>query len=1012
MRKHHSRTWLGASGLALMAGLGICAGVADAQTAPQGSDSSVVVVTGVRASMRSSAQIKKNTQEIVDSITAEDIGKLPDNNVAETLTRIPGVQGYRYGSEGASPVGQGSGLTIRGLSGQTASQVDGRVYATAGLREFNIEDAIPGMIAGADVYKNPSAEHIEGGIGGLVNLRTRHPSDFKKLTFSLGATVRYNDLQTTLSPEVFGVFANKWDLASGGRIGLMVAATYQKSEGRSDNNPFGGGAQYRRSIRADDPEYATLAAANTANDPNKALSAYVGRSDVWFLADVPTMPCDNITTPCNVPNTTGLTSAQIGNIMTATAEANGATSVGEEVIKRTRKGFDMAADWVVNDSLRLYAETNYTYYQYNQNYMFLGGADSRNVQNLKTTPFNVTEGLANRNLNGGSDNVLVSQRIAGGTFLNTDFVSTGGDEHHPYWTAIAAGGFEWKASPKLFVKADLALTKSQVDDDNRSVNIASAPGIWTGPVANRGWAVTRDLTTSPHTMTVAGPDFGSYSTWVYNFYNDGTHFTVKDSSTALRVDIKYDFDKGFFSDVKAGVRLARTDDLFQDFRFTTNYNLTTDGAALNGSWTSYHSNGTPVANAPDLLMSSIGNFMHGEAGYSGGFLVYSPALLLGDRVRDRFPLANIPAGGTRPEQLLARRFEKEDTSAVYVMGDFAGFDSKIKGNIGVRVVKTDQYARAKVNDLTQTPAVPVDNVSQRSYTDVLPSLNLAYYVDPDFLFRFGYSKGMTRPSFSDLNPSLNVNTVTGVGSAGNPDIDPLRADNYDLSVEKYFGNTSYVSFGVFDKKLDGFTYGVADCETVPFAPTPGPASSLQNSPCSASQYLITRQVNAGKGYARGVELAGQTFFDFLPGVWRHFGAVGSVTYLDAKNDVNVGTAATPRVVSVPLPFQSKYNYSVQGVYDDGKLSARLVYTWRSEQVLFGIATNPIDGRYIGAYGILDASINYKVNDRLSLTFNGNNLTDKGLNRFVGEPEYATGIERQHYFNGRTYSIGLRYKFGG
>jgi outer membrane receptor protein involved in Fe transport len=118
------------------------------------------------------------------------------------------------------------------------------------------------------------------------------------------------------------------------------------------------------------------------------------------------------------------------------------------------------------------------------------------------------------------------------------------------------------------------------------------------------------------------------------------------------------------------------------------------------------------------------------------------------------------------------------------------------------------------------------------------------------------------------------------------------------------------------------------------------------------------------------------------------------------------------VTSVPLPFQSKYNYSVQGIYDDGKLSARLVYTWRSEQILFGISTNPIDGRYIGAYGILDMSVNYKINDQLSLTFNGNNLTDKGLDRFNGEPDYATGIERQHYLNGRTYSIGLRYKFGG
>jgi outer membrane receptor protein involved in Fe transport len=117
-------------------------------------------------------------------------------------------------------------------------------------------------------------------------------------------------------------------------------------------------------------------------------------------------------------------------------------------------------------------------------------------------------------------------------------------------------------------------------------------------------------------------------------------------------------------------------------------------------------------------------------------------------------------------------------------------------------------------------------------------------------------------------------------------------------------------------------------------------------------------------------------------------------------------------VKVPQPFVSKYNYTLQAFYDNGKLSGRLVYTWRSDEILFGISTNPIDGRYIGAYGILDASLNYKVKEALSITFNANNLTDKGLDRFVGEPAYATGIERQHYVNGRTYSLGVRYKVGG
>ena len=979
-----------------------------------------VVVSGVRKSLQSSVAVKQNMQEIVDSVSAEDIGKLPDNNVAETLTRIPGVQGYRYGGEGASPVGAGSGLTIRGLSGQTASQVDGRAYATAGLREFNIEDAIPGMVAGIDVYKNPTAEHIEGGIGGLINIRTRHPSDFASATATVGVTGRYNELDKHVKPELFGLLADKWDLENGGRIGVVLGAVYQRSEGRSDNNPANGGATYERSIRADDPEYAQRAAANTSNNPNAPLAALVGRSDVWGLVNVPTLACDNVKTPCNVPDFahaglggTALNASQIGNVMSATAQSQ--IPVGEEIIKRTRKGFQLAADWVVNDHLRLYAESNYTYYLYNQNYLFLNSVDGRNVQNLQTTPFALTEGLANRNLNGGSDDVLVSQRLAGGTFLNSDLNVTGGDEHHPYWTAIAATGFEWQPTPKLAIKGDLAVTKSEVRDDNRSVNIASAPALWQSTGIG-GWAITRDLTGTPHSMTFSGPDVGSTATWVGNFYNDGTNNLTQDKGMAVRLDAKYQLDSGFFQDFKVGTRYAPTQDRFWNYGFTQNYNLTSDGLGLAG-WpaslggTAYHSNGIPAADFANLLQGSLTNFMHGNAGYSGGYLAYSPAQLLGDVVRNNFPLANIPAGATRSEQLLQRRVEKEETSAVYLMGDFAGFNDKIKGNLGVRVVRTHQYSQGYANDLTQTPVAIIATADSKNYTNTLPSLNVTYYVQPDVLVRFGYSKGITRPSFADLNPAVSPNIATGLGTAGNPDLKPLKADNYDIAFEKYFNSTNYASLDFFDKELNGFAYGLNHCEIVPNAP-PSSAAFAAAIGCQPGEYQIARQTNAGKGYARGIEAAAQTFLDFLPGIWRHFGTSASFTYVDTENPVNFGTASNPRIVNVPQPFVSKYNYTAQAFYDDGKLSGRLVYTWRSDEILFGVSTNPIDGRYIGSYGILDASLNYNLKDALSITFNANNLTDKGLDRFVGEPAYATGIERQHYINGRTYSLGVRYKFGG
>ncbi len=987
------------SGAALS--LALVSGAAHAQTADQTAakpaDSTVVVVTGVKASLRSAVATKKNAQEIVDSISAEDIGKLPDTNVSETLTRIPGVQGYRYGGEGASPVGNGSGLTIRGLSGQTASQVDGRAYSTAGEREFNIEDAIPSMVAGVDVYKNPSAEHIEGGIGGLVNIRTRHPSDFKGPTFTISVGEHYNDLDNHFKPEIFGLLADKWDLPNGGRLGLMIAGTYQRAQARSDNTPANGGANY----------YAVVPSTDANFTADGGVAAYAGQANTSVLVPVPTTAVNYGTGHGSyVPNPGALSGYQI-----ISAPALSQTPAGEEIIKRTRKGLDIAADYVSPDGLRLYAEFNYTYYLYNQNYLYFGAPNSTylnagslattgslTVQNLQLTPFTIDSNIANRNVAGGAVQTYSTQRLAGGTFMNAVVNTTGGEEYHPYSTWISALGFEYNpAGSKWSFKGDLSVIGSEVDDDNRSVTLS--------PAAGAAFNLTRNLTGAPHTLTLApgSSDPNNPANWVFNTYNDGTNNITKDQGYAAKADAVYRFDHGFLKDIKFGGRYAHTEDRFWNYGLTANANLTTDGKALAANY----SNAVSVLSDLDLVTNAQRNIMGGKVGYSGGQVVFAPWELLGNIVANRFPLAGIPMDGSHPEQLLSRRFESENTAAAYVMADFTALDDKLKGNAGVRIVKTDELAIGYINTLTP-PVYPVPNRVTQSYSNVLPTVNLTYYITPDFLARVGYGKAMTRPSFGDLNPVISVNSTNGTGSAGNPYLAPLKADSYDLSLERYFNRTDYASIDFFDKQLNGFQYTLADCETVANAPTP----LATQVGCASTQYQISRTTNAGNGYARGVEMAYQTFFDFLPGAWQHFGAQASFTYVDALNPVNFGSGAQPAIYKEPLPFVSKYNYTLQAFYDDQVWSARLVWTWRSNEIFSGISASPLDGRYIAAYGILDGSINYNLNKQVTLTFNGSNMLNRGLNRYVGEPAYPTGIERQHYDNGRAWTISARYKFGG
>lgn len=924
-----------------------------------------VVVTGIRESLRSSAEIKRDAIEVVDSITAEDIGKLPDSNVAETLTRIPGVQGYRYGGEGASPVGIGSGLTIRGLSGQTASHVDGRAYFTAGTRDFNIEGAIPGMIAGIDVFKNPSAEHIEGGIGGVVNIRTRRPFDFDGMTVSVAANARYNDLVESTEPDVFGLFSNRWSVGEG-ELGFLVAANLQESHNRSDSSPANGGTQIRRAVRADSAEFATLTGAN---------QAYAGRNDVWQLVDV--------------ANPLALSDAERAQLISATTQQ---ASVFQEDILRTRRGFGAALQWKPADDLEVYAESNYNYYEYHQEYRFLFANDSRTVQGLSTSNYALTENLANRNLNGGDNQMLSGLRLDGGTFLDSGLSTIGGDEKHPYETIIYATGVKWQPSDRLDLHLDLAYVSAEQEIDNRAANVVSAPGLT--------WDVTRSLTSAPHQISFSGgPALDAASSWMLSDYQNGNRARFDDEGLAAALDVTYRLETPVFTALKMGARWAVQKADFSNYSFSGRP-LTTNGQPLAAD----RSNGLLLSALQGSVETSPTNWLDGEAGYSGGYIVFAPGALSGDNVRNLFPLAGIPAEGALPENVLQRRHSEEETLAGYVQGEFSFLSNRIKGNIGLRAVRADLSARAMVANVPG-PGVSPRN-SSSSQTDYLPSLNIVGSITDTLQLRFGYGKGLTRPSLADLNPSLTVNTVNGTGSRGNPDLEPLTADSYDLSLEWYFSDTGYLAAGIFDKQIDGFITGISACETLQDVPA---YSGAQPNGCSNGQFYMTRSVNSESGYARGAELSGQAFFEQLPGFWSNFGAQASYAYVDTENPVRL--VANGPLVDVPQAFQSEHSYTIAGLYEDDRFSARLVYTYRSDFVLFGVAANPIDGRYVEGYGIYDFSLGYDITDNLSVSANVSNLTNEAPNRYVGEPgSFATDFERQHYTNGRIFGIGVRYRF--
>ncbi|WP_242096750.1 TonB-dependent receptor [Sphingomonas sp. CROZ-RG-20F-R02-07] len=192
--------------------------VPDAKDAKSGSD---IVVTGVRQSLASAATLKRDSDSILDAVVAQDIGKLPDDNAAETLARIAGVQVQRYNDEV-------SGILVRGLP-DVATSLNGREFFTAEQRQAALQDFPSQALAALEIYKSGTADLIEPGLAGLINVRTRRPFDFKGLEMAGGIRGTYNDQSRKFDPGGNILVSDRWSTGIG-EIGFLANVTYAQSQ--------------------------------------------------------------------------------------------------------------------------------------------------------------------------------------------------------------------------------------------------------------------------------------------------------------------------------------------------------------------------------------------------------------------------------------------------------------------------------------------------------------------------------------------------------------------------------------------------------------------------------------------------------------------------------------------------------------------------------------------------------------------------------------------------------------
>lgn len=350
------------------------------------------------------------------------------------------------------------------------------------------------------------------------------------------------------------------------------------------------------------------------------------------------------------------------------------------------------------------------------------------------------------------------------------------------------------------------------------------------------------------------------------------------------------------------------------------------------------------------------------------------------------------------------RSVNEKDSGVYLQGDFSVDLGPVplSGNFGVRYVKT----KLTSDGWSFRGAVPVATVVEHEYSDTLPSFNLVAEVAPDFLIRLSAAEVMARPGLGFLNPGATV-TVSGGSrtvNTGNPKLDPFRADTVDLSFEWYFAEESLLSLGLFYKNID--SYIQTSRETRPYNTSGLPDSLLAGTTAvPTDDFDFTQPLNTPGGELKGLEVAYQQPFTFLPGFWSDFGAQLNYTYV--QSDIQYLAANGTPSAKGPMLGLSKNAYNATLYYEGDHFQARVSAAYRSQflTTIPGRNANNVEGTK--ATTTIDASISYKFDEHMEISLEGLNLTDEWIDQWVDSVGDRSSV---YTHTGRQFMMGIRYKF--
>jgi len=999
-----------------------------------------VIVSGQRAALQSAQKLKQDADEIVDSIVADDIGKLPDRSVSEVLQRIVGVTMDRVLSRG-DPMRvsvEGSGVIIRGLT-YVSSQLNGREsFSANGGRGLSFEDVPPELMAGVDVYKNPSAEQIEGAIGGLVNLRTALPFDYGGFKAGLGVSLTKNVLRGNQKPTISGLLSNTWNTDLG-KIGLLVHAAHSESSTRTDGivvDPY-----FREVVRWNNPK-------DTAN------AYYLPTSENhWF------------------PKAVGWQSL---------------------AFDRTRKGTYVAGQWR-KDNLQAAA----TFFR--SKYDFYWDESSIGSQ---ANPYTSIVSDATWGANGALLKGTITDPVSKGIPFNanTRFSKRGSETKESTFNLV------WTPTPALRISNDFQFIESKTGAIDSTVatgiNMPKETLDMTGSMprlvfdaADKSYLADASKYYWGFTMEHLDKSRATQKAWKGDVKYTFDHPVLQDIRVGLRLT-----DRDTTNEVSnPSYNWKAVTQTWQSAEF--------DPGAINQSWDWHPIKSLAYLSrfGGETQVKSFNNFMNGKsqvaslvlpkmavaANYPDSYKTlhsYYTTLCneykaqLGTNRDCTASWQPIPFDETSPNS--NKQHETTKTAYSQLRFGFEEWNVPVDGNVGLRVVNTKYNTTGfKSLNYTSTPSVtgtltggpiPVFTNYQvpievsNNYTDVLPSLNLRWKLNDKMQLRMALAKAIARPDFSNLQPNLQLNagsasifttvdtTVTpnvrsnlvtdlrNRGSAlGNPELKPVKSDQFDVSAEWYIDKASSITMAAFNKQLKDVIVNQVGILTAP--DTTG----------KTYEFAYSTQVNGAKGWARGLEFAVQHYFNGLPGLLQGLGVQANVTYVDSKqkryNAVGnawCSSAEDGRNLNLfvngcdtngqsygdhPLPNLSRKAFNVAVLYDHGPISARVAYAWRGKYmngVAFpdntgpnqtnGLNANPASSEYgrnnmplglpiwTDAYGQLDLGVQYRFTDNLTFAFEGQNLTDSVYKQLM--QQHIGFMGRSWFASGPRYSVSARLNF--